>query len=73
MFSCGDQVQIQCRLLAESKLTFNKALEIAQGLESAAKNMKELIKGASREASPTLKKCIKLSLEEVREVSLVEK
>ena len=44
-------VQIQRRLLAERTLTFTKALEIAQGLETAAKNMRELTKGTSREAS----------------------
>ena len=39
---CGiSDVQIQRRLLAERTLTFTKALEIAQGLETAAKNMRE--------------------------------
>ena len=49
---CGiSDVQIQRRLLAERALTFTKALEIAQGLETAAKNMRELTKGMSHEAS----------------------
>ena len=33
---------IQRRLLSEKELTFSKALEVAQGMESAAKNIKEL-------------------------------
>ena len=33
---------IQCRLLAESRLTFKKALEISQGIEAANRNMCEL-------------------------------
>ena len=40
---CGiNDAVIQCRLLSEKELTFNKALEVAQGMESAAKNIKEL-------------------------------
>ena len=34
--------QIQKRLLAELKLTFPRAMELAQGLEAAAKNVREL-------------------------------
>ena len=46
---CGiSNVQIQQRLLAERTLMFTKTLQIVQGLETAAK---ELIKGASHEAS----------------------
>ena len=49
---CGiSDDHIQRRLLAERTLTFTKALEIAQGLETAAKNVRELTKGASHEAS----------------------
>ena len=49
---CGvSDIQIQWKLLAERTLTFTKALEISQGLETAAKNMRELTKGASHEAS----------------------
>ncbi len=55
-----NNVQIQRRLLAESKLTFSKALEIVQGLESAAKNMKELTKGASQETSLDTQKVHKI-------------
>ena len=36
---------------AERTLMFTKAMEIAQGLETAAKIMRELTKGASHEAS----------------------
>ena len=40
---CGiNNDKIQQRLLAEAKLTCAKALEIAQGLKTAAQNMKEL-------------------------------
>ena len=40
---CGiNNEKIQQRLLAEAKLTYAKALELAQGLETAAQNMKEL-------------------------------
>ena len=40
---CGiNDAVIQRRLLSEKELTFNKALEVAQGMESAAKNVKEL-------------------------------
>lgn len=40
---CGiNNEWIQQRLLAEAKLTYTKALELAQGLETAAQNMKEL-------------------------------
>ena len=33
---------IQCRLLAESGLTLKKTLKIAQGLEAAARNVREI-------------------------------
>ena len=40
---CGfNNDHIQCRLLSEAKLTYHKALELAQGLETAAKNVQEL-------------------------------
>ena len=44
---CGinDKV-VQRRLLSESALSFDKALSIAQGLETAAQNVKELQGGA---------------------------
>ena len=50
MFRISD-LEIQQRLFAERTLTFTKALEIAQGLETADKNMRELTKGVSHEAS----------------------
>ena len=40
---CGvNEETIQRRLLAESGLTLKKALEIAQGLEAAARNVREI-------------------------------
>ena len=40
---CGiNNDNIQKRLLAEAKLTYAKALELAQGLETATRNMKEI-------------------------------
>ena len=40
---CGiNNDTIQNRLLSEAKLTYKKAMDLAQGLESAAKNAKEL-------------------------------
>ena len=40
---CGvNEETIQCHLLAESGLTLKKALEIAQGLEAAARNVREI-------------------------------
>ena len=40
---CGiNDAVIQCRLLSEKALTFKTALELAQSMESAAKNLKEL-------------------------------
>ena len=71
---CGiSDVQIQWRLLAERTLTFTQALEIAQGLETAAKNMRELTKGASHEASQATVQEVhrKFLLVEVREILLV--
>ena len=45
---CGiEDKGIQKRLMAEPKLTYAKALELAQGLEAASKNMQEL--GTSKE------------------------
>ena len=45
-----DNEAIQCRLLSESTLTFKKALELAQSLEAAAKNTKEIQNGANARA-----------------------
>ena len=40
---CGiNDKSIQCRLLAETALTFKKALELAQKMETAAKNVQEM-------------------------------
>ena len=40
---CGiNDDAIQCRLLSEQNLTFDKALTTAQGLEAAAKNLRKL-------------------------------
>ena len=40
---CGiNDDNIQKRLLAEAKFTYAKALELAQGLETAARNVKEI-------------------------------
>ena len=40
---CGiNESATQRRLLAEPKLTFKRALELARGLETAARNVKEL-------------------------------
>ena len=40
---CGiNDDTIQKRLLAEAKLTYTKALDLAQGLEAAARNVKEI-------------------------------
>ena len=47
---CGiNDVGIQRRLLAESTLSFKKAFELAQGLESAAQNVKQLQSTGSRQ------------------------
>ena len=37
-----DNEAIQCQLLSKTTLTFKKALELAQGLEAAAKNAREI-------------------------------
>ena len=40
---CGvNEETIQCHLLAESGLTLEKALEVAKGLEAAARNVREI-------------------------------
>ncbi len=52
--------QIQKRLLAELKLTFPRAMELAQGLEAAAKNVCEL--QSSQQA-------VALSPEEIHQVA----
>ena len=45
---CGvNDIRIQNRLLRESKLTYDKALELAQSVEVAAKNAADLLKGSS--------------------------
>ena len=40
--------KIQQRLLAEKTLTLGKALELAQGLKTAVKNVKELSHGGAK-------------------------
>ena len=46
---CGiNDAIIQCRLLSEKALTFKTALELAQSMESAAKNLKELSDSSKR-------------------------
>ena len=40
-----DNKAIQRRLLSETSLTFKKALELAQNLEAAVKNMREIQNG----------------------------
>ena len=46
---CGiNDAVIQCRLLSEKALTFKTALELAQSMESAAKNLKELSDSSKR-------------------------
>ena len=45
---CGvKDIRIQNRLLQESKLTNDKAFELAQSVEVAAKNAADLLKGSS--------------------------
>ena len=45
---CGvNDIRIQNRLLQESKLTYDKAFELAQSVEAAAKNAADLLKGSS--------------------------
>ena len=40
---CGmNDIIIQCRLYAKKALTFKTAMELSRGMESAAKNVKEL-------------------------------
>ena len=48
---CGiNNEAIQRRLLSESKLTYEKALEMAQAMEAAMKNAQELQTGCSARA-----------------------
>ena len=50
---CGiNDAVIQCRLLSEKNLTFKTALELAQSMESAAKNLKELSASSKRDTPP---------------------
>ena len=50
---CGiNDDTIQKKLLAEAKLTYTKALELAQGLETAAQNVKEI--SCKETASPNM-------------------
>ena len=52
---------IQRRLLSETSLDLKKALELALGMETAAKNVREL-QGTRRAAEPQLQKaCAKFS------------
>ena len=49
---CGiNDPVIQCRLLSEKALTFKTALELAQSMESAAKNLKELSDSSKRDTT----------------------
>ena len=49
---CGiNDAVIQCRLLSEKALTFKTALELAQSMESAAKNLKELSDSSKRDTT----------------------
>ena len=49
---CGvNNTKIQQTLLAEKTLTLKKAMELAQGLETAAKNAKVLSQGEAAAAS----------------------
>ena len=51
---CGvNDDQIQRRLLSEAKLTYKRALELAQGLEMAAKNVRELQTSSRMPSGPT--------------------
>ena len=51
---CGvNDDQIQRRLLSEAKLTYKRALELAQGLETAAKNVRELQTSSRVPSGPT--------------------
>ena len=46
---CGiNEQRIQCRLLAESDLTFDKAVKIAQGMEAATRNSQLLSTASPR-------------------------
>ena len=50
---CGiNDTGIQRRLLAEPKLSFKKALELAQGMESATQNVKQLQTAGTRREVP---------------------
>ena len=52
---CGiNDAVIQRQLLSEKELTFSKALEVAQGMESAAKNVKELSIPNKQDVSSTV-------------------
>ena len=45
---CGvNDIRTQSRLLQESKLTYDKAFELAQSVEASAKNAADLLKGSS--------------------------
>ncbi len=47
-FGSSLEDMLRDRLLSESKLSFTKALELAQGFEAAAKNLREIQSGAQR-------------------------
>ena len=55
---CGiNDSAIQRRLLAESKLTFKQALDLARGLEAAARDVKELKTPCGQEMDPPVELC----------------
>ena len=59
---CGiNNSKIQKRLLAESKLTYQQALDLTQGLETAAKNVKELRPPHSHNAGPKAEEVLKVT------------
>ena len=59
---CGtNDNMIQKRLLVESKLTYQQALDLARGLETAAKNAKELRTPHGHDAGPKAEEVLKVT------------
>ena len=59
---CGiNDSTIQKRLLAESKLTYQQELDLARGLETAAKNVKELRTPHGHDAGPKAEEVLKVT------------
>ena len=59
---CGiNDSAIQKRLLAEPKLTYQKALELARGLETATRNVKELETPHGQESDSTTEAVLKVT------------